>query len=357
MKILSLYLPAYHRVKENDEWWGEGFTEWDNVRNAKPLYKNHNQPVEPINKYYYDLTNPKDIEKQIEIAKEFDVSGFVFYHYWFDTNRKILERPAEILRDQIKEKIEYCFCWANQSWYVSWHGKQSKILIEQKYNGKEDWIEHIKYLYTFFKDERYLKKDGRPVLFIYNASQINKYEEMIDVWNEFLKENGMKEIYIIEYIFTRNKNISSMKTDAVMEFEPLYTTYFDISQINRLKRFICKRLKIIDFQDYDKLWKYIINRKRTYEGKTIYKSCFVGWDNSPRKNKASMIVKGQSSEKFKKYLNMLINNNRQDASNEFVIINAWNEWGEGAMLEPTEKDKYKFLQAIKNIVEKYNRGN
>lgn len=355
MKILSLYLPAYHRVKENDEWWGEGFTEWDNVKGAKPLYKGHNQPVIPIDNYYYDLSNPTDIEHQIKIAQKYKVDGFIFYHYWFDTNKKILEKPAEILRDKVKGDINYCFCWANQSWTSTWHGKETKVLIEQKYRNEDDWKEHIEYFYEFFKDARYLKKDGRPILFIYNANKIKRYDDMIDYWNNYLRKKGMKDIYIIEYIFTRNKHLTSLKTDAVMEFEPVYTTFFDISWLNKFKRFICKKLKIIDFQDYDKLWKYNINRKRKYSGKIIYKSCFVGWDNSPRKARQSMIVKGQTPEKFEKYLKLLINNNREDSSNDYIIINAWNEWGEGAMLEGTEKEKYRYLEAIKKVVEENER--
>lgn len=351
MKILALYLPAFHRIKENDEWWGEGFTEWDNVKKAKKLYQSHEQPMHPLNNNYYDLSNKTDIEKQIKLAKEYRVDGFIFYHYWLDTNKMIFEKPAELLRDKIKEDIGYCFCWANHTWTATWDAKGNKVLMEQKYGEEDDWLKHIEYLYTFFKDDRYIKRDDRPVLYIYNGNQIEKYNEMLDCWNKYLKSKGMKEIYVIEYIFTRNKNITSEKTDAVVEFEPVYTTFFDISWANKLKRFICKKLKITDFQNYDKLWKYNIKRKRTYSGKKIYKSCFVGWDNSPRKAKNSMIVKGQTPEKFEKYLNELINNNREDASNEYVMINAWNEWGEGAMLEPTEEYKYKYLEAIKKVVE------
>lgn len=352
MKILSLYLPAYHQIKENDEWWGEGFTEWDNVKQASKLYKEHMQPMIPLNNNYYDLSKKEDIEKQIKIANKYKVSGFIFYHYWLDTNRLILEKPAEILRNEIKSKIEYCFCWANHSWFTTWHGKESKILLEQKYQGKEDWIEHIKYLEKFFQDDRYIKINGRPMLYIYNPNEIPNYNEMIDTWNEYLNRKGYENIYVVEYIFTKNPKLYSIKSDAVMEFEPLYTTRFDVSNFNKFKRLICKKLKITDFQDYNKLWNKNIRRKRRYNGKRIIKSCFVGWDNSPRKGKNSMIVKNCSPENFGYNLNKLINNNRKDTDNEILVINAWNEWGEGAMLEPTEKYKYEYLEKIRDVVTK-----
>jgi len=349
MKILSLYLPAYHQIKENDEWWGEGFTEWDNVKKATKLYKNHYQPVKPLNDNYYDLSKKEDIENQIELANKYGVDGFIFYHYWMDTNKMLLEKPAEILKDEIKSKIEYCFCWANQDWITTWHGNKEKSLMKQNYGDEEEWIAHIKYFVQFFKDERYIKIDNRPVLFIYNVAKIENYEEMIKCWNSYLKEQGINDIYTVEYIFSRNKDLTSNVSDGVMEFEPLYTTFFDITKINKLKRYICKKYGFTDFQNYDKLWNYIIKRKRTYYGKTIFKSCFSGWDNSPRKHKESMIVKYGSAKKFGKNLNKLINVKRKDSSEDYLVINAWNEWGEGAQLEPTSHEGYAYLEEIKKI--------
>lgn len=354
MKFLALYLPAFHRVKENDMLWGEGFTEWDNVKKAKSLYKGHIQPMTPFNEDYYDLSKKECIEKQIDLANEYKLDGFIFYHYWLNENHMVLEKPAEILKNELSEKkIEYCFCWANHDWIATWHGKQKDISYRQEYGKESDWHKHIEYLMDFFKDERYIKIDGRPVLFIYNANKMKDYEEMIEYWNTYLKEHGMKEIYTIEYIHSKNTKLYSKKTDGVVEFEPLYSTFFDVSIFNEAKRFLCKKVfKCIDFQNYDNLWKAIIKRKRTYKGKTIFKSCFSGWDNSPRKERESMIVKNGTPEKFEDYLDKLVKMKRKDTSSDYLIINAWNEWGEGAMLEPSEQDGYKYLEAIKSVVEK-----
>ncbi|NMM99396.1 glycoside hydrolase family 99-like domain-containing protein [Bifidobacterium olomucense] len=350
MKALAIYLPAFHRIPENDEWWGKGFTEWDNVRSGQKYFKGHVQPVSPINNYYYNLSRPEDIRKQISLANRYNVSGFIFYHYWFSKNRQIFETPAELLRDQIKDKIEYCFCWANETWITTWHGKDPDVLIEQTYGPEDEWLAHIRYLETFFKDSRYIKISGRPLFFIYRPNSIPRYEDMIKYWNQYLKSRGLQPLYIVEYISSKNHDVAHSSSDAVMEFEPLYTTFFDLSLFNKAKRALCKILHRIDYQSYDNLWKKILRRNRTYSGKDIFKSCFVAWDNSPRKEHNSMIVKGATPEKFGKYLHLLINQVRKDTRNDYLIINAWNEWSEGAFLEPSEEYQYRYLKALNDNI-------
>jgi len=349
MKTLAIYLPGFHEVDINNKVWGKGFTEWDNVKSGKPLFKNHYQPIEPLNDNYYDLSKVNDIKKQIKMAHDYCIDGFIFYHYWFGNGSMALEKPAEILRNQINENISYCFCWANHSWFTTWHGHSSKIIELQKYDNNDDNMNHIKYLYNFFVDDRYIKINERPVLFIYNMSDIPNFNQILDIWNEYLTKKGMKEIYIIEYISSKNKKLNCDKTAGVVEFEPLYSTFFDISKLSLLKRFICKKIKKIDYQDYNSIWNKIIKRKRTYDGKEIYKGCFVGWDNSARAGKKCMIIKNSTPENFKNNLRKLINKKRKDCNNDYIIINSWNEWSEGAMLEPTKKYKYGYLEAIKEI--------
>lgn len=350
-KILAIHLPAFHRIPENDLWWGEGFTEWDNVKSGKPLYKGHWQPMIPLNGYYYDLSKVEDIERQFSLANKYGVYGFIFYHYWFNPDKMTFEKPiAKILAN--KNIVgNFCLCWANQSWFTTWHGRDSQIIAKQEYGDEEEWEQHLQYFLPIFRDSRYIKKDNKPILYIYNASEIPNYNAMIDYWNIRLEEEGLNGIYIVEYISSKNRGLYSEKSDAVMEFEPLYTTYFDISKANLFKRFICKKLKRVDFQSYDKLWKYILRRKRTYLGKPIQRSCFVGWDNSARKGKNSMIVKGQTPQKFGYYLDRLVKSNRQDLDDEFVVINAWNEWSEGTYLEPDEKNGFAYLEIIKELSE------
>lgn len=168
MDIWALNLPQFYETKENNEWWGKGFTEWTNVKKAKPLFPGHEQPMEPLNDFYYDLSKKETIKWQAELAKKYSVSGFVYYHYWYD-GRHLLEKPCEVLRDTPDIDIQYCFCWANHSWTRAWNGKNQDVMVQQVYGTEKEWENHLQYLLTFFRDKRYLKFDNMPVLFIYNA--------------------------------------------------------------------------------------------------------------------------------------------------------------------------------------------
>ncbi len=348
-KILAINLPAFHRVPENDEWWGEGFTEWDNVKGGKPMYSGHNQPFVPL-EGYYDLSRPEDIRRQTELATEYGVYGFIYYHYWFDTHRQIFEKPVEMLKDMDID-FHYCLCWANETWITTWHGLEPKTLLEQKYGNEEEWQAHFDYLLPFFLDKKYIKRDNKPLLFVYKPNEIPRYDDMVAFFNERAKDAGLAGVYFVEYISSKNRGLHSAASNAVMEFEPLYTTFFDISLAGKAKRFLCKKLKRLDFQNYDKLWKYALRRKRTYAGKPIIRGALAGWDNSARKGRNSMIVKGGSAEKFGRYLRELLKTNRPDADAEFIAINAWNEWSEGAYLEPDTLSEYKYLEEVKKTIE------
>ena len=350
LKILAIHLPAFHRIPENDIWWGEGFTEWDNVKSGKPLYKGHWQPIVPIDGYYYDLSNDEDIERQFCLAKKYGVYGFIFYHYWFNSHKVLFEKPIEKILANKNIDGHFCLCWANATWVTTWHGRDPQTLLSQEYGDKDEWEQHMQNFLPIFRDNRYITKNNKPVLYIYNASEIPNYTSMINYWENRLKEEGFNGIYIVEYISSKNKKLCSVNSSAVVEFEPLYSTFFDISKVNLAKRFLCKKFKRVDYQSYDRLWKYILNRKRTYQGKPIQRGCFVGWDNSARKGKNSMIVKGQSPEKFGHYLKCLAESNRRDLDDEFLVINAWNEWSEGAYLEPDEKSKYGYLEQVRKLL-------
>lgn len=349
LKFLAIHLPAFHRIPENDKWWGEGFTEWDNVKSGVPLFKGHWQPIVPYNNYYYDLSKDEDIERQFILAQKYGVYGFIFYHYWFSPDKILFEQPIERILASQRIVGHFCLCWANATWVTTWHGRNPETLLEQKYGKKTEWEQHLQYFLPIFKDERYIKKDNRPMLYIYNASDIPCFDQMIAYWDERLQNEGYSGIYIVEYISSKNRELCSLNSSAVMEFEPLYTTFFDISKYNLLKRYFCKKLKRVDYQNYDRLWKYNLKRNRTYKGKSIQRGCFVGWDNSARKGKNSMIVKSASPEKFGKYLQLLIAKRRQDCDEEFIVINAWNEWSEGAYLEPDEKNGFGYLEQIRDL--------
>jgi lipopolysaccharide biosynthesis protein len=349
MKILAINLPQFHTFPENDEWWGKGFTEWTNVRKARPLYEGHRQPLVPLHHNYYDLTDPKAIVGQHQLAARYGIDGFVYYHYWFN-GKLLLQKPLETLLDLPEADREFCLCWANEPWTRAWDGKNKEIIMPQTFGGEPDWKAHIEYLLPFFRDPRYLRVDGRPVFFVYSPNKIPQFDEMIRYWDDAIEREGMEHVYLIEYLSSFNPTPSSELSSAVMEFEPLYSAHYQISKAKQAKRLLAKKTGNTDFLDYDYLWQRLLTKDRAYGDKAIVRSCFTNFDNSPRKGKAAFITKGASAEKFGKYFGELLRTHRANES-ELVTINAWNEWGEGAILEPTEQDGYAWLEAVEQAKE------
>ena len=344
MKILALNLPQFHTFPENDKWWGKGFTEWTNVRRARPLYAGHKQPLVPLNNDYYDLTDSKSILRQHKLASEYGVDGFIYYHYWFN-GKLLLHKPTEMLLKLPEASQQFCLCWANEPWTRAWDGKNKEVIMPQTFGGKTDWFAHIEYFMPFFRDKRYLTIKEHPVLFIYSPNKIPQFDEMIAFWNEKLRCSGMSSIYLVEYLSSFNPSPSSCLSDAVMEFEPLFSAHYQISKIQQAKRFLNKRTGHTDFLDYDYLWRCLLAKNKSYDDKAIIRSCFTNFDNSPRKGRAGFITRGASAEKFQEYFLQLLQKHRANES-ELVVVNAWNEWGEGAILEPTEQEGYAWLQAL-----------
>lgn len=210
-KTIAIYLPQYHRVKENDEWWGEGFTEWTAVKQAESYYEGHSQPRVPLNENYYDLDDKHTLEWQAALARQYGIYGFCFYHYYFKNGRKILERPAENLLRWRDILLRYCFSWANMSWVRTWHNftirgswaskfeqyveGESSVLLEQKYGEEADWIAHFNYLLPFFKDERYIKIDDKPFFVFHEISDIACITEMTSCWRTLAKKNGFSDMF------------------------------------------------------------------------------------------------------------------------------------------------------------------
>lgn len=353
MKVLAMHLPQYHAIPENDEWWGEGFTDWVNVKKAKPLYKGHRQPVIPLNNNFYDLTDLQTIKEQAELAEKYGVYGFCYYHYWFN-GKKLLERPCEILLQHPEIRENYCFCWANETWARTWDGKDTDILIRQEFGGKADWEAHINYLIPFFKDERYIKIDRRPVMFFYSCARIEDFNQMIKYWNERIRKIGLDNLYVVEFVHSTNNGKKNINSDVLVEFEPHCAARYNVSNIMKAKRVLCKKLGITDFLSYDYIWRCLLRNKESYGGKHLWRGAFVGFDNSPRKGIRGMVLKGSSPQKFKKYLFALGNNKKRDYHNDFIVINAWNEWAEGAVLEPSEQYQYQYLKVIKEFCKKFD---
>lgn len=363
MRTLAMYLPQYHRTVENDEWWGEGFTDWVTVRGAEPMYKNHYQPREPLNDNYYNLLDKKIMKQQAEVAKRMRVDGFCFYHYWFKEGQKILEKPAENLYKWKDIDMPFCFYWANESWVRTWSnieggnawaGKYEKkmktdnekaILLEQAYGGATDWIKHFEYMLPFFMDKRYIKYSGKPIFLIYRPERIDCLDKMLECWKCEAIKAGLPGLYIIA---ANNLDKKWVNVDAHLIHEPTNINaviYYDEKKGEKYK----KKVDGVDTYAYDDIWKEILSQK-VPKGMKVYLSGCVGFDTTPRHGKKGMVFKGQTPEKFYKYLKIL-NLKSLYYKNEFVFINAWNEWGEGMYLEPDKVTGYKYLNAVRKVNE------
>ena len=354
MKWFATYLPQYHEVKENNEWWGQGFTEWSHVKAAQPIYKGHRQPIVPINHNYYDLMDKETVKWQTELMRQYGIYGFVYYHYYF-CGKKLLEKPAENLLNWTDIEQPFFFCWANHSWYQAKNGEK-KLLIEQTYGTQKDWEDHFQYLLPFFQDSRYEKKDSKPVFMIY-VSGFPKMQEILDFFDKRCRENGFEGIYVIETFSnaSRPENIAIAKKNMCKQTKLLYVREPSVSYLMLLneQRFSIKRV----FNKIHRMlaWENVISWVDTYNGNDLYDimcssdyprgenichGAAFSWDNTPRHGVRGYIITPPTKEKFMRYANTLKNE-------EYVILNAWNEWAEGMILEPTEHEGCKYLSWIK----------
>ncbi len=345
MKVIAMYLPQFHRVLENDIWWGEGYTEWTAVRSAEKLYENHYQPRIPLNHNYYDLMQKETMQWQSELMKKYNVYGMCFYHYYFQNGRKILEKPAENLLKWKDIDMPFCFSWANVSWARTWSKileknswnnvaelKQGEdddgILLRQDYGGEKEWREHFNYLVPFFMDDRYIKIDGKPVLIIYRADSIPCLPLMMEVWNKAAKQNNINGLYFIA------TNSERQGFDAYLHQEATYTKAGN-------KDFIV---------DYDELCTRIIE-SAVLSVRNHMLCGFAGFDDTPRKGKNGQIIESTPDQFYNLMRKLLYLSDI--AGNEFIFVNAWNEWGEGMYLEPDEKYGYGYLEALKRALSDY----
>ena len=350
MKYLAYYLPQFHEIEENNEWWGDGFTEWTNVKKAKSLFSNHIQPVEPLDGYY-NLLDRNVMERQSAQMKEYGIYGMAFYHYWFN-KRLLLEKPVANLLQWKDIEMNFMFFWANHSWNRSWNGS-TEILLKQTYGGKEDWEAHFDYMLPYFKDKRYIKKDNKPMIGIYMIFDIPDSDEMIAYWNQRAIKEGFSGVYIIETALKKGYKSKNTNTDAIVLRQPniawlKYSRIYNLSKrFPKLQPFIpnCYPLKI----KYDTVMKELIKSSDKFKtDKELIYGMFTGWDNTPRHSNRGFVITKPSPEKFGEYLRRLEDIARKNNA-EYIFINAWNEWGEGAHLEPDQKNKTAYLDALKEV--------
>ncbi|MBQ8619653.1 MAG: glycoside hydrolase family 99-like domain-containing protein [Clostridia bacterium] len=373
VKLIPFYLPQFHTIAENDEWWGKGFTEWTNVKKAEPLFEGHDQPRVPLNGNYYDLMSDETKIWQADIARAHGVFGFCYYHYWFKGGRQLLEKPAEQMLKNKDVNLPFCFCWANENWSKNWDGGNREVIMEQDYGGKKDWEAHFAYLLQFFRDERYITVGGKPLFVIYKPEQIIDLKQMVDYFRMRAKEEGFPGLCLAFQFPTYYADMYYRDDifDYRIGFEPVFSrsmghrttpgTAKKVALVRRLlgenalsayRRLREKKMhqgggksQSLAMYFYDELWEKILGNPWTKE---FLPGAFVDWDNTPR-NRHGVMHEGFTLEKFEGYMKRLIRR-AKDENKPMVFINAWNEWGEGAFLEPDEKYGYGKLEAVKRAL-------
>ena len=371
VKLVALYFPQLHTIPENDEWWGKGFTDWVNVRQAKPQFDGHNQPRVPLDDRYYDQSQMETLAWQIGLAKQYGVHGFCHYHYWFD-GKQLLETPTNLMLDNKELDFPFCLAWANETWSRRWDGLEHHILQEQTHRpDKAMWERHFNYLYRAWSDERAIKIDGRPVFLIYRPHRIEKIGEMFDCWRNLARQRGLPGLYFVamkQYEYPMPEVLAYF--DASMHFQPfeaLYSPDFDSDKRAILPEFMMRVLRrlpepvmaflravrdtrgpALTFYDYEKVWSHMLKVERD-GGLPTFPGAFVDWDNTARYGNRARLFKGASPERFAHWFKRLVQVTAQRPANERTIfLNAWNEWAEGTYLEPDARHGYRCLEAVRD---------
>lgn len=364
MRVLALYLPQFHEIPENNRWWGKGYTEWTAVRNAKSYYPGHNQPIVPLDNRYYDLSDPSGAtwKWQAGLAQKYGVYGFVIYHYWFKTGSQLLEKPMEILLAHPEIDIHYSICWANETWRRTWYSAREEILLEQTYGDEKEWTNHFQYLLPFFKDRRYIKLENKPVVQIYKSLDIEQLSEMKNCWDRLAQTNGFAGIYLVTANFGMGVDHRSC-VDAHYNYEPNCSMFLFEGWCEYLQKRFIRRWQVLKhghniFRRHP-TFPFTLSSKRVFQRNTrlmevdgvpCYPGTFVGYDDTPRRQYKGRIYL-VTPEDFGKNLQHI--QDTLDAlgrSDDFVYVTAWNEWGEGAHLEPDTVHRYAFLEKIKEVV-------
>ena len=372
MKIIPLYLPQFHIIPENDEWWGKGFTEWVNVREARPLFEGHNQPRVPLNNNYYDLSDIETLKWQCRIAKEYGIYGFCMYHYWFN-GHLLLEKPMEMLLAHPEIDIKYCISWANHDWTDAWKAsnRQPKVLIAHNFDDEKDWVDHFNYLLPFFKDPRYMTENNKPLMVIYIPNIIRKLKKMLNVWSQMARDNGFDGLTFIYQSAASSFDNSWDHSlfDYGVEMNPGYvglanrqknSSFFpklmkyshEIKRFLHIRRSLLPQKKITEVSkaDYDYTWQRILELRPISNAPKMIPCAFTDWDNTPRHKERGYLYQGVSPDKFKSYFKQLLDNTKNFYDTDMIFVFAWNEWAEGGYLEPDEKNGFAFLEAIKECL-------
>lgn len=343
-RLIALYLPQFHPIPENDEWWGKGFTEWTNTAKAKPLFDGHYQPHVPADLGFYDLRVPETRAAQAEIAKRYGIEAFCYYHYWF-AGRRIIERPFNEVLASGEPDFPFCLCWANQTWSGIWHGAPNKILIEQTYPGFDDHRAHFETLLPAFRDQRYVKVDGKPLFLIYRPKELPNILEFTRLWRELAQKAGLEGLHLV--------GTQNIEYPAELGLDATVSLNFPVRRPWASKR---KPIQWLRAKYYEKTGKPTIYRykdviadlwPRGSENMHDYPYLIPNWDNTPRSGATGLVFHESTPELFRVHVRQIIDRvQSRPREHNLVFIKSWNEWAEGNHLEPDIKFGHRYLEVL-----------
>lgn len=353
MKAIAIHLPQFHPFAENDEWWGKGFTEWTNVTKAKPLFKGHYQPHLPADLGFYDLRLQEAHIAQAELAKQYGIHGFCYYHYWF-AGKRLLNFPLDAMLKTGKPEFPYMLCWANENWTRRWDGHDHEVLIKQDHSLQDD-VAHIRFLLnSFFKDERYIRVNGKPFFVIYRPSLIPDIKQTLITWREEAAKAGM-ELYIgyMKTFKTKGNDLDEAGFDCSVDFQP-HMWQIPVNRVFPLGSRIRRKLgnsklphfnnNVFSYADYvDKMVELKADPHDNH-----YPGITPGWDNSSRRKKDAVIFVDSTPNEYGRWLKHLADEYK--GKDTFLFINAWNEWAEGNHLEPDAKWGRQYLEQTAKVL-------
>jgi lipopolysaccharide biosynthesis protein len=346
-RLIAFYLPQYHPIPENDAWWGRGFTDWTMVARARPVYPGHHQPHLPADLGFYDLRLGETRVAQAELAREFGIDGFCYFHYWFH-GKQLLERPFNEVLASGRPDFPFCLCWANEGWARTWDGRADHVLIGQTYSPDDD-RQHMRWLAAAFQDSRYIRVEGKPIFLVYNASSLPDPIATTTIWREEAIRLGVGELMLCKVHSHRDvrRDPQSQGFDAAVCFEPdtaaLLTTaeraYWPVARrLNLLKGSL-----IVSYSNWAA--RSLRQPKPPYRQ---YPCVTPSWDNSARRESGAFILHGATPASYERWLRSVVSAaETSGGSDGLVFVNAWNEWGEGNHLEPCQGWGRGYLQATR----------
>lgn len=356
VRALAFYLPQFHPIPENDEWWGPGFTEWRNVTRARPLFRGHYQPRLPRDLGFYDLRLQEVKVAQAELARAYGLAGFCYYHYWFG-GRRLLQRPFDETLASGVPDFPFALCWANENWTRAWDGGAGQVLVQQHYSEEDD-RNHMEWLVRAFEDERYIRVHGRPLFLIYRAAALPDVRRTLETWRTEARRHGVGELYLckVESFAYESTDPQAEGFDAAVGFIPDYhslgrplrrTPAWRVARKARLSSQAYGYDNIFEFED---VVEQVIQRpKPAYQR---FECVTTGWDNTPRRKEHAVVWRNATPEGYERWLRHEVRlAARKPREERLVFINAWNEWAEGAHLEPCLRWELSYLEATKRALQ------